>query len=67
MKPGDLVRITRASIGYPKGTIGLVMEVKSNLGLDAHIKFVYVQVYGHENPERNTMRRYLDQDLEIIE
>ena len=66
MKPGNLVKTTRASIGYPKGTVGLVVNVVRNIGLDADLKFVYVQICGHEKRDYNTERRYLDRDLELV-
>ena len=62
---GKLVRITRASIGVPKGTLGLV--TKRNLGSRAGDEppwFVYeVLLCQPEDRER----RYLERDLEEVE
>ena len=32
MQPGNLVKITRASIGIPNGTIGLILKVYPGAG-----------------------------------
>ena len=57
MKPGYLVKITRASIGIPIGTIGLIIET--------HMPFGYcdVQLCGLE--KMRTVRR-MPRDLEVI-
>ena len=72
MNPGELVRIKRAGIGIPKGTIALITEkhvVRFDLALEgegegeAEVAPVYtVSAVGRpRNP-----RRYLEQDLEVI-
>ena len=64
---GKLVRITRASIGVPKGTLGLVVrKLKAAVwegeeDLPPHAIYE-VLLCGHKHE-----RRYLIQDLEVIE
>jgi len=72
MNPGELVRIKRAGIGIPKGTIALITEkhvVRFDTspdeyhGDEAEYNPVYtVSVVG----PRRGVRRYLEQDLEVI-
>ena len=57
MKPGDLVKIIRAGIGVPKGTIGLILEIHKPFG------YCDVQLYGLKY--LRTVRR-MPMDLEII-
>ena len=60
MKVGDLVKITRASVGIPKETIGLIF--KENDGMNGGgYKLWDVQLVNSQR-----MRRYLCRDLEII-
>jgi len=64
---GKLVRITRASIGVPKGTLGLV--TKRNLGSRAGDEspwYVY-EVLLCCLPSAQGERRYLERDLEVVE
>ena len=64
---GKLVRINRASIGVPKGTLGLVVRRQEGAvwegeqGLPAPVIYT-VLLCGHKHE-----RRYLIQDLEIME
>ena len=63
---GKLVRITRASIGVPKGTLGLV--VRKDRGVDASDEcpwFVYKVLLCLPSDHRE--RRYLERDLEVVE
>ena len=60
MKPGDLVRIDRASIGVPQGTLGLVVKDASSENL---CDVWWVTTYGIP---RDTKRRYLEEDLDIV-
>ena len=63
---GKLVRITRASIGVPKGTLGLV--TKKDLGSrtgDERPEFVYKVLLCL--PSNHRERRYLERDLEVVE
>jgi len=64
---GKLVRITRASIGVPKGTLGLVIR-KDEGGIwegDAPTWFVYKVLLCLPSVHRE--RRYLERDLEVVE
>jgi len=61
MKPGNLVRINRAMIGVPTGSLGLLIKKEKNR--DSHpglsvwtVKFVC----------RDHTRRLLGRDLEVI-
>ena len=58
MKVGDMVKITRASIGVPANQLGLIIETNM-----AESGFYYhsVQMSGIK-----ALRRYLERDLEII-
>ena len=58
MQVGDLVRIKRASIGVPGGSIGLALERwKSDGGY-----YVWeVMING-----RSKRRKYLEMDLEVV-
>ena len=59
MQPGDLVRITRASIGVPKGSIGLIVKVRDTR-VDQHARPFPV---WHVQILNGPLRRYLTQDL----
>ena len=60
MKPGDLVTITRVSIGVSAGTIGFVVrEYKGTTNCGSAI--YDVNIVG-----RDRQRRYLARDLEVI-
>ena len=64
---GKLIRVTRASIGVPKGTLGLV--TKRNLGSRAGDEspwYVY-EVLLCCLPSAHRERRYLERDLEEVE
>ena len=58
MKVGDLVRITRGSIGVPKDSIGLTLECYESEG-GYHVWEILI------NGGKRT-RRYLEQDLEVV-
>jgi len=67
--PGKLVQTTRAQIGVPRGTIGLVIQ--SHDRADAHRlpsgtdeKIHMVQLLGTDTPGTHT-RRFLGRDLEV--
>ena len=68
MRAGDLVRITRASIGVPAGTIGLILE--SHASIDrlvsgAEKELIHLlHLTGTSTPHH--LRRYLARDLETI-
>ena len=64
---GKLVRINRASIGVPKGTLGLVTRklkgaIWENDEANATPAIYEVLLCGHKHE-----RRYLVQDLEVME
>ena len=73
MQPGDLVRITRASIGVPKNTIGLVVKARvhdevGDIREISHVDEVYTMFHVQLlcMPARGmngVVRRYLAQDL----
>ena len=63
MQPGNLVRITRASIGVPKDSIGLIVNVRdSSVDADDPRPFPVWHVQVLKGP----LRRYLTQDLRKI-
>ena len=62
VKPGNLVRITRNSIGIPAGTIALCVERHQKRGdYDAGVEIWSVQLMNGQC--RGRERRYLDIDL----
>ena len=65
MKPGNLVKIHRSSIGVPAGTIGLIMEsfrTSNGRAMKHHVHIV--KLAG--NPYNIKTRRYGPEDLEVI-
>ena len=72
MKAGNLVKVTRARIGVPAGTLGLVVEVlKREVDVEQPIKswenLYVVQLLGHVHlPGPVHPRRFLWRDLEVI-
>jgi hypothetical protein len=65
MKVGDLVKITRPSIGVPKDTLGLITAVTEPIAFNSQGRLFFVQLPEH--PEWGAMtRRYLRRDLELI-
>ena len=66
VQPGNLAKITRASIGVPIGTIGLILgthKVNNTAPFTDEIVYHDVQLYGLKNPR--TVRR-MPRDLEVI-
>ena len=66
MRPGDLVKITRASLGVAYGRLGLIVR-KCDPRADAFIRdgeslYLVKLVGSPARPER----RYLARDLEVI-
>ena len=63
MRAGDLVKVTRASIGVPLGSVGLI--VKSHKPRAETIKYSIheVQLYG---VKLGCNRRFLSRDLEVV-
>ena len=72
MKAGNLVKVTRARIGLPSGTLGLIVEVlKREVDVEQPIKswenLYVVQLLGHVHlPGPGVPRRFLWRDLEVI-
>ena len=72
MKAGNLVKVTRARIGVPAGTLGLVVEVlKREVDVEQPIKswenLYVVQLLGHVHlPGPVHPRRFLWRDLEVL-
>ena len=62
MKAGELVRIKRASIGAPAGSIGLITEV---LALNASGGIYAILMAGGGGTRAKVVRR-LGADLEVI-
>ena len=63
MRAGDLVRITRASIGIPKGSLGLVETKLKDTGGFTGIPDAMWRIYLLQ---AGRQRRYLGRDLEVI-
>jgi DNA-directed RNA polymerase subunit H (RpoH/RPB5) len=72
MQPGDLVRITRASIAVPKDSIGLIVKARvhdDDLGRahrDDPVYTLYHVQLVTDTKLNGTVRRYLPQDLRKI-
>jgi len=67
MQPGDLVRIKRASIGAPEGSIGLITEVLARPRDTNAAGGIYaVHVVGGGDRTRAKVVRRLGADLEVI-
>ena len=66
MQVGDLVRITRASIGVPKGSIGLVLECVTHGNKYDHGLGDCTWGIKLSGCKPKYIRRYLEMDLEII-
>ena len=72
MRVGDLVRTTRASIGIPKNTIGLIMKhtwIEPSVGdIDYDESFEGYDIWHvlvHARTRNRIMRR-ITRDLEVI-
>ena len=61
MQPGNLVKITRAGVGVPTDTIGLILQTLAT-GPDPRYDYYQVQLC---NSESRVVRR-LERDLEVI-
>ena len=65
MQPGDLVKIKRAGIGKPAGSIALIMErheLETGYAGEQGIPLLIVRLCAHRQRER----RYLGCDVEVI-
>ena len=63
MRAGDLVKITRAQIGAPKGTIGLIIKSHKPRAETIKHSIHEVQLYG---VKLGCNRRFLSRDLEVV-
>ena len=67
MKPGDLVKLTRQSIAYKKGSIGLIVEVyPSNLSGLLMYEVQLLGRYGQLGERTPRIVRSLEEDLELF-
>lgn len=68
MTVGDLVKVTRAAIGVPVGTLGLIVSSHATRGdydTASGEKIHILQLIGGDFPWGQN-RRYLSRDLEVI-
>ena len=71
MKAGDLVKITRASIGVSAGTMGLILtsyETRGDYDTATGEKIYVLQLIGTRRllDAVGHRRRYLARDLEVV-
>ena len=67
MKVGDLVKLTRQSIAYKKGTIGLIVEVyPSNLSGLLMYEVQLLGRYGQMGERTPRVVRALEGDFELF-
>jgi len=62
MKPGDLVKITRAGIGVPADTVGLILKTVEPRPNEYDILYHEVQLCN----SKNRVIRRLERDLEVV-
>ena len=63
IRPGMLVKIKRASIGVPKGSIGFVERISPVPEIECLSDLFHVRVYVDVRP--HFLRRYYAADLEV--
>jgi hypothetical protein len=63
MRAGDLVRTTRAQIGAPEGTIGMIIKSHEPRAETIKHSIHEVQLYS---VKLGSNRRFLSRDLEVI-
>ena len=63
MRAGDLVKVTRASIGVPLGSIGLIIKSHEPRAETIKHSIHEVQLYG---VKLGCNRRFLSRDLEVV-
>ncbi len=61
IQPGNLIKTTRASVGIPVGTVGLVTERHSVNGGKPGLVVYVVKLHGI-----GSTRRFLEDDLEVL-
>jgi len=65
VQPGDLVKTTRARIGVPNNTIGLITECHTPYDDDMNWPIFVVQLTDHPKYGARSIRS-LSRDLEVI-
>ena len=65
LKIGDLVKITRPSVGVPANTLGVVLDITF---ADSGFRYFKIKMFGPPSYgfDHRTPRRYLGRDLEIV-
>jgi hypothetical protein len=63
MRAGDLVKVTRASIGVPLGSVGLIIKSHKPRAETIKHSIHEVQLYG---VKLGCNRRFLSRDLEVV-
>ncbi len=63
MRAGDLVKVTRASIGVPLGSVGLIIKSHEPRAETIKHSIHEVQLYG---VKLGCNRRFLSRDLEVV-
>ena len=63
MRAGDLVKTTRASIGVPLGSVGLIIKSHKPRAETIKHSIHEVQLYG---VKLGCNRRFLSRDLEVV-
>ena len=63
MRAGDLVKVTRASIGVPLGSVGLIIKSHEPRAETIKHSIHEVQLYG---VKLGCNRRFLSKDLEVV-
>ena len=70
IKPGNLVKITRGSIGIPRGTLALVVRTEGrftgHLVDEGDWQMYTVEPFGEAVHRNITIRRYYARDLELV-
>ena len=61
MKSGDLVKTTRAAIGFPVGSLGLILRETESRCEDGSWKVYEVAMVG-----RQVRRRWVSADIEVV-
>lgn len=63
MKVGDLVKITRPSLGIPMDTVGVVLDSELS---ESGFRYFKIQPFGVDVQLVGRVRQYLARDLEVI-
>ena len=66
MKVGNLVKIKRATVGVPRGTLALVVEDHGGCHQTRSFPIFEGYMCGTPRHPLNKTRRYLEIDLEVI-